>query len=301
MTRFLVVANPKADRGRTAASIPGLESALKAAQLSFDIHLTTAPLDAISAVRDAPNDYEAFIAVGGDGTVNEVANGIVQRGRGKLGLLPRGSGNDFARMIAMPRDTGEAIKIWSSRKTRTIDVGRIESQSISGRELERFFVNSVGMGIDAQVAYESSRISAVNGFSAYMVAALKCIFSYQPRRSQLLLGNDSSEGNHVLVAVGNGKSAGGGFLLTPDAVPDDGLLDVCWVKDVSKLRILRIFPTVLKGQHLRFPEVHIARGKAVSVKSEFGMPVHLDGEVIGLQETSMSISLLPKSLEVMAP
>jgi diacylglycerol kinase family enzyme len=141
----------------------------------------------------------------------------------------------------------------------------------------------------------------LRGLAKYVVSAMKSIFSYSPAIAHVSFGLRESHGKHLLIAIGNGKSAGGGFYLTPDAILDDGLLDICLAKDISILETLKIFPFVLKGKHGRFGKIEFGRTAKLNVRGDNDLPVHVDGEVIGLDNREIAIDLKPRSLRVIIP
>lgn len=235
----------------------------------------------------------------GDGTVNELVNGMDSSNI--LGVLPTGSGNDFSKMLHLPHGTTEILQVIAKQKTKLIDLGHITAMNSRLEKIEKYFVNSVGIGLDAKVAYEARKLPMLHGLAKYVVSALKSIFSYTPAVAHVSFGLRESHGKYLLIAIGNGKSAGGGFYLTPDAILDDGLLDICLAKDISVFETLKIFPFVLKGKHGRFDKIEFGRTDKLNVKGDDDLPVHVDGEVIGLDQREIVIDLKPRSLRVIVP
>lgn len=292
--KFHFIINRTANRGRAGNILPSLEEKLRASGTPHQIHLTESAGDATNIATRLP-DGSSVVAVGGDGTINEVVNGIYGRNC-SLSIIPAGSGNDFAKMFRLEKNVSDLVAKMTEYETRLIDVGYVELQRKSGRETKRYFANAVGIGLDAMVTHINSKFTLLKGFSAYMAAALKAIATYRPPESCIRVGNKEWIGRQLLIAVGNGTTVGGGFMLTPNAKLDDGLLDVCWAKDMPIRRIGRIFPTVLKGNHLKFPEVISMRTKSITVESEAGVPVHIDGEMMGLDVTKLTISIAEKQI-----
>jgi YegS/Rv2252/BmrU family lipid kinase len=294
----LFVINPHSGNGNLKRIIPLIQDRFNGAAIPFDIYVTKKPKDATEVARAMSAKFPIIVAVGGDGTINEVVNGMAPSNI--LGVLPTGSGNDFSKMLQLPRSMSDILEVITRQKFKSIDLGRITSINSNSQVTRQYFINSVGIGLDAKVAFEAQKLTALRGLARYIVAALKSIFSYKPPVAHLSFDGRESHGEHLLIAVGNGKSAGGGFYLTPDALLDDGLLDICWVTDISRLETLRIFPFVLKGKHGRFDKVSFGRTSKLSVKSEHDMPVHVDGEVIGVNQREVLIELNPKSFKVIA-
>lgn len=292
--KFHFIVNRAANRGRAGSILPILEEKLRTSGTPHQIHLTEFVGDATNIAARIP-EGACVVAVGGDGTINEIVNGIYGRNC-PLAIIPAGSGNDFAKMFRLEKNVSDMVNRLAEYETRLIDVGYVELQCKNGKETKRYFANAVGIGLDAMVSYINSKFTVLKGFPAYMAAALKAIATYRPPESVIRVGNKEWTGQKLLIAVGNGTTVGGGFKLTPNATLDDGLLDVCWAKKMPMRRIARILPTVLKGDHLKFCEVSSMKTKSISVESEAGMPVHIDGEMMGLDVTKLTISIAEKQI-----
>ncbi len=295
---FFIV-NPKSGNGNVAKTIPLIRQHFDEEDIPFEIYLTKKANDATAVAREMSAKFPVLVAVGGDGTINEVVNGMGSSSI--LGVLPMGSGNDFSKMLQLPRGVKDILQVIASQKIKLIDLGHITAINSRSEKIEKYFANSVGIGLDAKVAYEASKLPMLRGLAKYIVSAMKSIFSYSPSTAHVSFGLRESHGKHLLIAVGNGKSAGGGFYLTPDAILDDGLLDICLAKDISSLEALKIFPFVLKGKHGRFAKIEFGRTTSLSVKGEDDLPVHVDGEVIGLDQREILIDMKPRALSVIVP
>jgi diacylglycerol kinase (ATP) len=239
-----------------------------------------------------------IIAVGGDGTVHEVGNGLIG-GKAALGVLPVGSGNDFFKMLASPRDLEQALPWFQQASPRYCDVGRVEILHEDDHRSEHHFINGLGIGLEAMVADSARRARLLNGFSRYLVAALWHLATYVPPRMHIHSGPNEIEARQFLVAIGNGCCAGGRFRLTPDACIDDGLLDVCRVDTLSRLRLLRILPTVISGRHGRFAEVQMDQVKEISIRCPAGCMVHADGEMLATDAVEIRVRVRPGVLPVL--
>ena len=295
---FFII-NPQSGNGNVAKTIPLIRQHFDETGIPFEIYLTKKANDATAVAREISVKFPVLVAVGGDGTVNEVVNGMGSSNI--LGVLPMGSGNDFSKMLQLPRAVSDILQVIANQKTKLIDLGHITAINSRLDKIEKYFANSVGIGLDAKVAYEAQKFPMLRGLAKYVVSAMKSIFSYSPAIAHVSFGLRESHGKHLLIAVGNGKSAGGGFYLTPDAVLDDGLLDICLAKNISVLETLKIFPFVLTGKHGRFAKIEFGRSASLSVKSDDDLPVHVDGEVIGLDHREITIDLKPRSLRVIIP
>lgn len=295
---FFIV-NPNSGNGNVTRTIPLIRQLFGEAGTPFEIYLTKKANDATAVAREVSDKFPILVSVGGDGTVNEVVNGMGSSNI--LGVLPTGSGNDFSKMLHLPRGMSDILQVIARQKTKRIDLGHITAINNKSEKIEKYFANSVGIGLDAKVAYEARKFPMLHGLAKYIVSSMKSIFSYKPVMVKVTFGSRESHGKHLLIAIGNGKSAGGGFYLTPDAILDDGLLDVCLAKDISVIETLKIFPFVLKGKHGRFAKIGFGRTASLTVKGDDDLPVHIDGEVIGLDLREIAINLKPRALEVIVP
>lgn len=292
--------NPRAGNGNVKKLIPLIRLRFDALGIPYDIHITQSPGDASVAARRAVGKFPVVVAVGGDGTVNEVVNGLVDVG-GILGVLPVGSGNDFSKAIGLPGRLDQCLEVVVRQKTKTVDLGYIVAVTRMKEKKSRHFINAAGIGLDALVANEARKISWISGIGKYAIAAARVLMRFAPSNSTLKCQDFESSGNHLLISVGNGQCSGGGFYLTPDAVLDDGVFDVCIAKDVSLPEILKIFPFVFAGKHGRFRQIAMKRAKTLSVNSDSDLPVHIDGEILGLDLREVELNIIQGGMKVIIP
>jgi YegS/Rv2252/BmrU family lipid kinase len=240
-----------------------------------------------------------LVAVGGDGTVNEVANGILSvkdSPRSSIGIVSTGTGSDFIRSIGIPRDYASACCSLSRSQRLAIDVGVVE-YSQDGQRLRRFFVNTAGVGFDARVAEISQHLpKRLGGTVPYIIGLLWALAGYHNKSVVLTSGNRMETKRILSVVVANGRYFGGGMLVAPQAEVNDQLLDVLTVGDMSKLELLRAFPTIYEGTHISHPKVNLQRTSAVEIKSSEEFLVHADGEFLG--RGPASFSLIPAALSI---
>jgi len=300
-SKFIFIANPFAMRGKGARFITRLENELKQRGIAYTLLTTEHPFHAFYlAQQAAEREPEAtIVAVGGDGTVNEVANAIHNRGP-TLGVVPIGSGNDFAKAIGLtPLDVSAAVETLLAGNEFTIDVGHIAIGYGKEPRVERLFVNGVGIGFDGYIAVQTLRYKRLRGWWLYLISLLRSVFVFRTPDMIIRLPGKEIHSPHLLVAIGNGFSSAGKFRLTPKAVLDDGELDICLVDNVSAVRIFRILPSVFKGHHDRFPDVHFLRTPKLEVIGARGLYVHADGEIISRGDISrFEISAIPHCLNV---
>lgn len=293
MTTALLICNPAAGRGRTSRHLPEIRHTFQSLGVTTEVWQTRAALEATDIAQQAAHDgFGMVIAVGGDGTLNEVANGLVQATAqgaiSTLGIIPLGTGNDFIKSLGVFSDWRAACAQIAQGQTRQIDVGRIN---------ERIFINTAGIGFDAQVGIEAQKIKWLRGQSVYVAAlARNMLLSYQTPKVTIQCDDLELEQSITLVTIGNGRCSGGGFWLTPNAEIDDGLLDVCIVHALSKAKILALVPRVMKGAHIEHEAVRMVRTRRLVVTSEVPLPVHVDGEILHTDCHQIEVEILPSRL-----
>lgn len=287
--KWFFIANATAGRGKTGRKISKLIHSLNEHKFEFEIELTKTPLHATELAKNAiENGFAKIVVVGGDGTLNETVNGIMQSGKQSeitLGLIPEGGGNDFALNFKLSNQIDKAIDMLKKMKTVSIDIGKIE---------DFFFINALGFGFDAQVARISRSIKYLNGLPRYLVAVIKALIKLKKFEAEIILDSHTIKDPFLLLSIGNGLSTGGGFLLTPEARVNDGILDICFIKNVSRRRILSLLPHAIKGQHLKEPEVIVHQSKKIIINSDQVLPIYFDGELPVLKNPhEIQIELIP--------
>jgi len=288
--RYAVILNPYAGRGRGAKLRPRLLEFLRSRGWLFDFYETRGPGHASELAGVAARKADILVIVGGDGTVNEVVNGLIKEKVPRpLGLIPIGSGNDFSRMFGIPRKPKEAVEVIEEGKARPIDVGWANG---------RYFPNGLGIGFDAWVTHESNKVQNLRGMAIYLYAVFKCALSYKAPHMTIRWSNQCLEGRIFFVTVGNGVSLGGGFLLTPRALNDDGLFDICVVESLKKHEIFLHLPKALKGTHDRIPQTHMFRTDHIVIESRDGLAAHVDGEILTMDTPRIEARIVPQALEV---
>ncbi len=298
--RAKVIVNPVAGANSTRRKWPRISQLLRRVGLSFDFQYTEGVGHAIELARAAVSDgWPLLVAVGGDGTVNEVANGILSSGgsaRTAIGIVSTGTGSDFVRSVGIPRDYASACRSLSRSQRLAIDVGVVE-YSQDGQRLRRFFVNSAGIGFDAQVAEVSRHLpKLLGGTVPYVIGLLWSLAGYHNKSVVVTLGDQVETKRILSIVVANGRYFGGGMLVAPQAEVNDQLLDVLTVGDMGKLELLKAFPTIYKGTHISHPKVSMERATAIEIKSSEEFLVHADGEFLG--RGPASFSLMPAALSI---
>lgn len=298
MNSYTFVVNPKAGRGAGSKAIDRIHKLSVAAGVTYEIEVTQGVGDATEIARNA--ESSVVVAVGGDGTINEVVNGII--GTSKiLGVIPAGSGNDFIKSAGIPQSLEVACEAVWRGTTTAVDVGRVtcSGAGIRGNSDTRLFVNGAGIGFDAAVADRTRRHRWLTGTVLYAVAVLQTLGRYKsPLFSIRMGGGRETYGRKLLIAVGNGQCAGGGFYLTPDALLDDRQLDVCMIEDISAAQILILMPKVLRGRHMYSPSVSIERTDRIEVRADGPFHAHADGEIVGENIVSIIIEMSRTTMSV---
>jgi YegS/Rv2252/BmrU family lipid kinase len=293
LANLTVILNPNAGKGKGRLLFSRIEKLLKAQELVFDVLETTGPGHATELARAAvKRGATTVIAAGGDGTVREVVNGIAGFST-VLGIIPVGSGNDFGKSINLPRDVAAACELIRQGVVRRFDLGRVGNA---------FFANAVGIGFDALVVVEANRIRWLRGLPLYVTSVLRAMIRYDCPRVVLELDDRRLEQSILLTACANGQYYGGGFHVAPEARPDDGLLDVCVIDRVSRLKILQKLTYVIKGTHAGLPEVKFYRSRRVVLTSPDVLYVQADGDLLPEADPHrVEVELLPGALPVIVP
>ena len=297
--KIAFIANPAAGKGREGREGRRLRAGLERAGVAGEWLQTSAPDDGIAlAERSAREGATLVVAVGGDGTVNEVVGGLMRvpkEGRPLLAVFPAGTGNDYSRVLGLTKwDVEGAADAIRRRDVRTLDAGEVNG---------RFFANSVGLGFDGAVAETAAKVRYLKGFPAYLWSVFKVLRTWENFELTLTVDGRTISGRALLAAVANGPRSGGGFLLAPDAKADDGLFDVCRLGDLKKLEALRHLPKALDGSHVGLPWVTILRAREVVLASDRPLTAHVDGNLAtGVAHPDpLRIRILPRALRVLAP
>jgi YegS/Rv2252/BmrU family lipid kinase len=303
--RPLVVVNPRSGGGTSEARWARQVEKLTDGLGPFDSVFTTGPRDASAiARREAEAGRRLIVAFGGDGTVSEVADGILLAGAGttcELGLIPRGTGGDFRRTLDVPHDAGEAARRIRDGRAQAIDAGRVHFVAHDGTPATRHFVNVASFGYSSAVAGRANASSKkLGGKIAFLAAAVKTLLTYDNTDVWLTLDDQPRQRHRVLLtAVGNGRFFGGGMMICPRAQLDSGAFDVIIVGDMSRGEILTQGGRLYGGTHLSLEAVRNAASRrlvAEPVEADARVPLELDGETPG--HLPATFEILPSALRV---
>jgi diacylglycerol kinase (ATP) len=306
MPRHRLIVNPTAGRGTSEQAIPQIEHMLNTHGLDFDLVRSERPWHAAELAQQACNaGYDVVVAVGGDGTANEVLNGLMQAKQTggptcAMGILCVGRGNDFAYGMGVPIDLEAGCRALAQAHRRSIDVGRV----IGGLYPEgRYFGNGVGIGFDAVVGFEAVKMTRLHGFPSYLVAVLKTVFLYyKAPLAKIEYDGQTITQPSLMVSVMNGQRMGGGFFMAPEGKPDDGLFDLCIAHEVSRARIFGLIPHFLRGTQASQGPIRTGQATRVVVTAVEGvLPAHADGETLCIEGQRLEMELLPSQIDIVCP
>jgi diacylglycerol kinase (ATP) len=301
-----LIVNPEAANGAVGKNWPRIRGFLQADAASltaeFDAVLTERPGHATQLARQALDDgFRTIVAVGGDGTVNEVINGLVEEGsvdpEVTLGIIPCGRGADFARMMGMPRDYMEACRQLLRLEPRPVDLGRVTCLR-EGQEVERYFINAAGLGFDGEVCDLVNRFPKVlGGTLTYLTCLLIGLVTYRNKNVGFSFDGQPVRGRINSIVVCSGRYFGGGMFIAPGAAFDDGLFEVVVLGNLNKLEVVANLPRIYKGTHLTHPKVSHFAAKEVHVEARERMFLQAEGELIG--EAPVTFRVIPRALRVL--
>jgi YegS/Rv2252/BmrU family lipid kinase len=302
----IIIYNPAAGKGSAGKNLPKVLALLRERSFECDLALTEGPGHAQELCRQAAEEGRPLIvAAGGDGTINEVINGLMQaqtngHGRPVLGVLPIGRGNDFAFGVGIPQDTALACDILINGHPRRIDIGHVTGGDYPQG---RYFGNGIGLGFDTVVGFEAAKIKWLSGAASYLVALISTIFLYSRAPVyELVLDGAVRQKPFLMVSVMNGRRMGGTFLMAPNGHPGDGTFDLCLAGQVSQVLILPLALTFISGKQGDHPAVEMVRARQVTIRAiEGAIPAHADGETLCTAGQSLSVELVAGALEVISP
>ena len=301
MQKTLLIFNPMADRGRSGQQASDLR-AMVDEMGGADWQGTEYPAHATEiAAQAALQGYRTIVALGGDGTVHEIVNGLMKieaAHRPRLGIVPMGSGNDFAGGAGIQMNQQEAMRRVFTGTPKPVDVARIQD----GMGRTEYFDNTLGIGFDAAINIRSRSIQSLQGFMMYLTATLLTIArDFAAPHMKVTYDGGTLDEPLMMITVGNGPREGGGFLTTPESKMDDGLLDFVYIRPVSKVRMLQLVPKVMNGTHVKEKEVKIAQTTKLVVDADRALPIHADGELFAPYEADVrhvEITLVPGAINV---
>lgn len=294
--RIKVILNPYANRWRARDQAAATEAAFRAAGVECDLVITDQPGDGIGLAETAANEaYDAVVAAGGDGTINEIINGLLRAaGDGPtkpFGIVPLGTANDFNLMAGLPKAIDESVAVIAGGRTRRIDAGRVN---------DRYFINNSAAAMEPMVTIENIKMKRLSGEVRYVAALLKALIRLKPWQMALHWDGGGYEGPAYLLSVCNSPRTGG-FMMAPGALLDDGLLDMVFAPQVPKGSVIAILLKLMRGEHIHHPAVTFQRVTAIDLTSRPGTPLHSDGEVFTESAGQVSYRVLPGRVTLLSP
>ena len=289
-----IICNPAAAGGRLGREWSRVERRLRELGLEADVVFTEAPWHAVELAERAVHEgVETVVAAGGDGTACEVAMGLHRARGGRLAMLPLGTGNDVARTLGVPLKFEEAARVALDGRCRAVDLIRVGEYAVP---------NAIGVGLLGDISERAARIKWIRGFIVYLATALVSIIKFPTPHVRLVTERGTAyDGEMTIVSVHNGPTSGGGFRLTPRAVPDDGLLDVTLVPGVGPLGRLPRLLAAMRGTLASKPGTLELQAPWLELHFEDPLPVHIDGNVTTLEPPLARFEIVPKAIDVLVP
>lgn len=285
-----IIVNPAAAGGRVGRRWPRTAAALARANLAAPAVFTREPGHATELAAAAAEDGVARVVVaGGDGTVCEAAEGLYRAGGGELAILPLGTGNDAARTLGVPLDLASAAAAALDGRVREVDLIRVG---------ERLVLNAIGAGLTGDINDRAARIKWVRGIAVYLLTTVVSLFRYRTQVVRMESEAGTYKGSMMILAVHGGPTTGGGFALTPAALPDDGLLDVCLVPEVGVVSRLSRLAAAMRGTLGSKPGTVELQSRWLELHFTEPLPAHLDGNSVRFAPPSVRFEIVPRALRV---
>lgn len=301
--KYYIILNPNAGKGATLANWPHMMQTLNDVNIVYEYQFIEDAQHCQDIVRIRIKEgYRKFICVGGDGTLNLIVNAVFSQDKVDtkeifLGHIPMGTGNDWRKYFNLPDSYVKAIQIIKNGESVVQDIGQV-SYLKDGQKQKAFFLNICGMGFDSEIARTTNRMKKRGNRTtfAYLRGLLVTLLKYKYKTFQIQIDDKIIEGEFLSISIGNGKYSGSGMIQTPNAIIDDGLLDITIYDKMSKLKVIKNIKKLYNGSVLSVKEVKSYRAKTISVSSEQCFFAETDGEII--PEGPYEITVIPKALNV---
>jgi YegS/Rv2252/BmrU family lipid kinase len=301
--KWLVIVNPNAGNGKGKHDWDLISDFLKKAKLIYEVRFTERKGQAMDlSIEGISAGFRNIVTIGGDGTLNEVVNGVFLNKSCpttdiSLGLVPVGTGNDWGRMFGIPLDYEKAIDIIRENKHMVHDVGKVSFYDGQDKK-ERYFINIAGLGFESVVVKKTNyqKDHGRSGKLIYLYNLLTSLLSYKNTKADVIIDGEKKSADIFSLNVGNGRYCGGGMRQTPDAKPDDGLLDVTIINGMGKFEIIRNLKILYDGTILSHPKIDGYKCKNIKVSSESDIFVEADGESLG--HTPAEFSICPAAIRI---
>ncbi|NQV16500.1 diacylglycerol kinase family lipid kinase [bacterium] len=283
---YLLIVNPEAGSRSTMKALPDIERLMRDRKAEFEFHFTKERGHATELVQEVGGDFDVVVSVGGDGTINEIINGMPDLNK-PLGILPIGTGNDFARSCSIKTgDLESAIDVLLAHDAKMLDVGEVNG---------RRFINVMGLGFEGRANDIGKMLPFLHGIPKYLIAIGGTYLTYRRMPLRMKFNDLDLNEKVFLMSIGNGWNVGGGLQLTPKAKLDDGKFDVCYVQNISRWRILQIFTKLYDGSIDEVEEMEMHQTTELTIESDFPIPAHIDGESFDPVQKAFKIRIIPKT------
>lgn len=300
-SKILFIVNPTSGNGKGEQAIKLIKRICDKININYDIKCTLHPNHATEITKGACHDYDIIVSCGGDGTLNEVVNGLVQHNNSKLCVLPVGSGNDFVKNLNYPKSLDSILlnlKTPQNQTIRKVNVGKLEFQSQESNKWDSmYFINNVGIGFDAYVGHLNQRNKKLPGLASYIYSVVVGLVNFSHIKPQLKFDDVTINSDKLMITIGNGTCSGGGFYLTPYAKIDDGKLDISIFDNISRIKLLSALPFALFNKIDMIKEVKFYRtNNSIEIKLKNPYYIHCDGEIATKKLIEARISLIDKNI-----
>lgn len=293
-TRICFIVNPVADRKRSVRYIDWIKREAKKQWHHYEINITRKNQNVAELAKSKSSLFDVIVACGGDGTINQVVNGIAGTDT-ILGVLPIGSGNDFVKSLKLPDSLAECFQILYTEYTSEIDLIHYNGDA------QGWTANTIGIGLDGLANYYAGTFSFLRGHLIYVAGALKAAFKFRGREMMLNVDGKSYDDDYLMVTACNGKWEGGSFFLAPEAELNDGIFHLFLIKKLPLPTVLSYLPLLRYGPKKGMKGIETIKSKHVKVQCTEGLAVHSDGEHLGKEIKELEINIIPAALKVISP
>jgi diacylglycerol kinase (ATP) len=295
-----IILNPAAGRGRAGEMRKRLISCLQEKGIPFQLELTREPGHAKEIAFRMSEIFETIVAAGGDGTINEVVSGIVGK-KAAIAILPLGSGNDFNKVIGISKKIDHAIDAIINGTRKLLDLGKVSYWNHWEEKRERYFINTLGMGLDAEIAKETKQIKFLRGVPLYLLAAIKALQKHSPNEYKITEEKMTKVERAFLICAGNGCFEGGGFKLLPNANPNDSLLDICILGVMPRHKAIGIIPKLINGTYENIQNVSMWKSRKFIIEAKNTFMLHGDGEIFEENTLRAEVKIAPSHISFIIP
>ena len=295
-----IILNPAAGRGRAGDIRKRLVSCLQQKKIPFQLELTRGAGHATEIAFRMSKSFKTIVAAGGDGTVNEVVSGIVGR-RIAIAILPIGSGNDFSKVLGISKKIDHAIDAMINGARILLDIGKVIYWNHWEEKRERYFINTLGMGLDAEIAKETKQIKFLRGLPLYLLAAIRALQKHSPNEYKITEDKITKVERAFFICAGNGCFEGGGFKLLPNAKPNDSLLDICILGVMPIHKAIATIPKLINGTHENLQKVSMWRSQKFIVEAKNTFILHGDGEIFEENTLRAEVKIAPSHISFIIP